>query len=620
MNTTPCEVLKKEGFVRDKDLRKALLMGVDFSMTGRNKPAPAGVSGKPKAQMPETVVARPYSGLRPNLNSTAWGKDVLEAGVALQVLDVDGADVLFVHQLFQEYFAARAVVDKPEPGLAKSAWRAAEMSPSLNETLQALADSDPLPAAPSTGWEETFLLAVEMLDDPAAFITELAKVNLPLAGRCAALLKHNEMSRHSGMDRRNPDCMDAAKARHPWSLGSGAPCRNDEENHHSTALKIRTPISPELCQRLQRELLARSRDPTADLRARIAAAHALGELGDPRFPKAKGPHGDYLQPPLVAVKGGVYTIGSDGGLYADEAPAHTVAITGFSIAQFPVTNAEWRCFQEAGGYDDEQWWDTDAAKRWRRGEGTAEGPKQRQHEIRQQLRDNPAQIQEWLNQGRITSQQVEYLEFLRTATDADFEAQLEQWYPPGRQTQPRYWDDSAYNAPAQPVIGVCWHEVRAYCAWLSAQTGQAYRLPTEAEWEAAARGLPQRQWLIGRRKARVYPWGDTFEPSHCNTFESHVRGTTPVGVFPMGDSAEGVADLSGNVWEWTGSVYRPYPYKLAEDRENPQIADERRVARGGSWCLNLDYARAAYRYYFHPVVRYSFIGFRLVCVAPILNR
>ena len=496
------------------------------------------------------------------------GKDVLEAGVALQVLDMDGADVLFAHQLFQEYFAARAVVDKPEPGLAKSAWRATGMSPSLNETLKALADSDPLPSAPATGWEETFLLAVEMLDEPAAFITELAKVNLPLAGRCAA--------------------------------------------------QINVPDA--LRQALQRELLARSRDQKADLRARIAAAQALGELGDPRFQKVKGPHGDYLQPPVVAVKGGVYTIGSDDGLYADEAHAHTVAITGFSMAQFPVTNAEWRCFQEAGGYDDEQWWDTDAAKGWRRGEGTAEGPKQQWREIRQQLRDNPAQIQELLSQGRITSQQAETWEFVRTASDADFEAQLEQWYPPGRQIQPGYWDDSAYNAPAQPVVGVCWHEARAYCAWLSAQTGQTYRLPTEAEWEAAARGLPQRQWLIGSLKARVYPWGDTFEPSRCNTFESHVRATTPVGVFPSGYSPEGIADLSGNVWEWTGSVYRPYPYKLAEDRENFDVADERRVARGGSWYYYQDFARAAFRYYYHPAVRYYDFGFRLVCVAPILDR
>ena len=117
------------------------------------------------------------------------GNEVLDAGVALQVLDVDGADVLFVNQLFQEYFAARAVAAAPEPGLAKTAWRAVDMSPSLDETLQALADSDPLPAAPATGWEETFLLVAEMIGEPAGFIGELSKLNLPLAGRCAAKVR-----------------------------------------------------------------------------------------------------------------------------------------------------------------------------------------------------------------------------------------------------------------------------------------------------------------------------------------------------------------------------------------------------------------------------------------------
>ena len=91
-----------------------------------------------------------------------------------------------------------------------------------------------------------------------------------------------------------------------------------------------------LCQQLQQALLSRSRDPAADLRARIAAAHALGELGDPRFQQCQGPQGVYLKPPLVPIKGGVYTIGSDEGLYDDEAPAHTVKIAGFSLAQFPL--------------------------------------------------------------------------------------------------------------------------------------------------------------------------------------------------------------------------------------------------------------------------------------------
>ncbi len=503
-------------------------------------------------------------------------EDALEAGVALQVLDIDGRDVLFVHQLFQEYFAARAIAAAPDTGLAKTAWGANEMSPSLHETLQALADSDPLPPAPATGWEETFLLATEMLDQPDAFIGDLAKVNLPLAGRCAAQVNALELSRHSGMDCRNLDCRDAANP----------------------------------SQQLRQQLLARSRDPAADLRARIAAAHALGELGDPRFQQCQGPQGVYLKPPLVPIKAGVYTIGSDERLYDDEAPAHAVQITGFSLAQFPITNAEWRCFQDAGGYDDEQWWETAEAKRWRRGEGTTEGPKQQQRENRQYIRDNPAQIQEWQRLGRITSTNLEYWEFLRTASDANFEAQLEQWYPPGRQTQPRYWDDPAYNAPTQPLVGVCWHEARAYCAWLTAQAGQTYRLPTEAEWEAAARGLPD------SGKPRVYPWGGLFDSTRCNTFESHLRGTSPVGVFPGGDSPEGIADLSGNVWEWTGSLYQPYPYDGRDGRENAESAG-RRVLRGGSWLFNQDYARCAYRLNLDPGYRNDYYGFRVVCcVSP----
>jgi formylglycine-generating enzyme required for sulfatase activity len=166
--------------------------------------------------------------------------------------------------------------------------------------------------------------------------------------------------------------------------------------------------------------------------------------------------------------------------------------------------------------------------------------------------------------------------------------------PSGRQTQPRWWNDPAYNDPAQPVVGICWHEARAYCAWLSAQTGQCWRLPSEAEWEAAARGQ------AGRR----YAWGDDFDPNRCNTFESHVRGTTPVGVFPGGDTPEGLVDLSGNVWEWTSSAYHALPLftRCTARSRTRGPACKRRLRSGActcaatgswvcAWCVSLPACR-----------------------------
>ena len=143
--------------------------------------------------------------------------------------------------------------------------------------------------------------------------------------------------------------------------------------------------------------------------------------------------------------------------------------------------------------------------------------------------------------------------------DDEFETQLAAWYPSGRQTQPAYWHDDAFNNPAQPVVGICWFEARAYCAWLSVQTGQTFRLPTEAEWEAAARG--------GQR--RRYAFGNNFDAARCNTFETHIRRTTPIGVFPGGKTPAGLVDMTGNTWDWTSSLYTTYPYDTADGREAP---------------------------------------------------
>ena len=487
-------------------------------------------------------------------------EDILKAGAALGVLEEDrGRDeVLYVHQLLQEYFAARQLARAPQAELVQQEWRAERVVPSLQATLHDLADADPLPPLLTTGWEETTVLAAAMARDPERFVTELMPQNLALAGRCAA---QPEVS-----------------------------------------------ISEALKDKVRRALVERTQDPAADLRGRIAAGLALGEVGDPRFARRHGPYGTYLLPPLVDIPGGIYRIGSDERLDEHEAPVHSVELTLFAMAQFPVTNAEWTLFMQAGGYEEERWWETEEARAWRRGEGTAEGAKQQWRADRKSMQDNFDLIRQLHQQGRIMLKQADDWEAIARRSDDEFEALLAEWYPPGRQTQPAYWHDNAFNHPAQPVVGVCWFEALAYCAWLSAQTGETFRLPTEAEWEAAARGVHRRR----------YAFGDDFDATRCNTFETHVRHTTPIGVFLGGQTPERLVDMTGNTWDWTSSLYTPYPYDAADGREAPSPSGARRVVRGGSWFYGQGLARASLRNDNAPDNRHNALGLRVVRSSPSL--
>ncbi len=479
--------------------------------------------------------------------------DIFRAGCSLTVLDHDrGHDqAFFFHLVLQEFFAARQLATEPNPGRWHVEWREGQAAP-----VPPLADSDPLPPLPGTGWEEATVIAAGLAPDPEAFVRAVMAENLVLAARCAV---------QSG-------------ARLPEKL-------RDE---------------------LRWALVKRTQDRRADLRARIAAGLALGGLGDPRFERRRGPFGEYLFPPLIPIPAGTYPIGSDEGLYEDEAPQHSASLAAFQIGQFPVTNAEYALFMRAGGYNDEHWWETDAAKDWRRGEGTASGPKKQWREQRRTLQDADRRntIRTLLTQNRITTKQADDWEAIARMTDDQFEALLDDWYPAKRQTHPEYWHDEAYNNPAQPVVGICWHEARAYCAWLSAQAGQTFRLPTEAEREAAARG----------KKGRLYAYGERFDPALCNTFESHIRRTTPTGVFPGGKTPEGYMDLCGNTWDWTSSTYKPYPYDSQDGREDPYGNGELRVVRGGSWFDLQFFARAACRFRTDPGSRDYYLGFRVVAV------
>jgi len=436
------------------------------------------------------------------------------------------------------------------------AWRADAVRPTLEEVRASLPDSEPLPLLPGTGWEETAIMAAAMAKAPGELVESLIEPNLVAAGRAAAEVE----------------------------------------------------VSAELAGRLRWALVARSREPEADLRARIAAGLVLGELGDPRLERRKGEFGAYLLPPLVEIPGGRYRIGSDEGIRDNESPKHEVELGGFALGQFPVTNAEWALFMEAGGYEEERWWETEVAKGWRRGEGTSEGPKQQWRKNRKFIQENLEDIRKWPEQGRVTSKQLEAWETIAGWDESRFEEWLDESFPGGRHTEPRFWNDQTYNHSTQPVVGICWYEAHAYLAWLSVQTGRAFRLPTEAEWEAATWGADFRR----------YAYGTDFDAARCNTFETHLRRTCPVGVFPGGDTPEGVADLTGNTWDWTSSLYKPYLYDPTDGREAPD--DEgRRVLRGGSWSNDRGGARAADRDVVPPGSRFVTVGFRLCVSSPILK-
>lgn len=159
-----------------------------------------------------------------------------------------------------------------------------------------------------------------------------------------------------------------------------------------------------------------------------------------------------------------------------------------------------------------------------------------------------------------------------------------------------------------PVVSVSWEDAMTFCKWLDEllrgklPAGLVLRLPTEAEWEKAARG----------EKGLIYPWGDTFGKTKCNTAEGGKGGTTPVGAYsPQGDSPYGCADMSGNVWEWTHSLYKPYPYLVNDGREDLN-APGNRVLRGGSFYGNERVARCTSRDDYPIDDLDLFRGFRVV--------
>ncbi len=231
---------------------------------------------------------------------------------------------------------------------------------------------------------------------------------------------------------------------------------------------------------------------------------------------------------MVEVPEGPFIRGSKNGEeWERERPAREICLDTFWIGKNPVTNGEFKEFIEKKGYETEEF---------------------------------------WLPEG---------WDFVREKNISE----------------PGFWNDREYNGPNVPVVGVSWYEADAFCRWLRATTGENYRLPTEAEWEKAARGT----------EGRIWPWGDRFESDLCNSAESGLFELSAVGIFPKGNSPYGCLDMAGNVFEWCQDWFDEDYYNKSPEAnpKGPEIG-ECRVMRGGGWFRVGDNCRCAYRYLDHP--------------------
>ncbi|MFP5265537.1 MAG: SUMF1/EgtB/PvdO family nonheme iron enzyme [Blastocatellia bacterium] len=262
---------------------------------------------------------------------------------------------------------------------------------------------------------------------------------------------------------------------------------------------------------------------------------------------------------MARVEGGPFEMGSRGRPFAydNEQPPHMVELADFRIDKYPVTNGEFAEFIEAGGYKIRSLW-SDEGWDWKESQKV----------------DRPLYWSPWGGRGDDSS--------------------AGSW---------RVQEMFEYGGlrPNHPVSGVSWHEASAYARFAGK------RLPTEAEWEKAA------SWDPRARSKRRFSWGDEPARAELANYDGGEWGTTAVSAHPRGQSAYGCVDMTGNVWEWTDSVFDGYPgFEAFPYGEYSELwfDKDHRVLKGGSWATRMPLLRCSFRNFWRPRFRIAFAGFR----------
>jgi len=339
--------------------------------------------------------------------------------------------------------------------------------------------------------------------------------------------------------------------------------KEDEPGIYSTTL-----------ERIQNWLLASiASTNTINAKSRAEAGQTLSRLGDPR-------------PEVLTLENMEFCLISDSPFQmGDGEENHPNDCLGYDfwVSKHPVTNAQYALFVDTGGYEETRYWvEAEAAGCWKSGK-------------------------------------------FKGKYEKEFRRGPERYRPP-------------FHLENHPAVGISWYEALAFTRWLTdiwqehdiIDHNWRIRLPSEAEWEKAARGglkIPkspivsaaaEKVWesrvtlVENETPERVYPWGDKIDKERVNYSDTGIGTTCALGCFCSGASPYGCLDMAGNVWEWTRSLEKKYPYDPSDDRENEED-DGARVLRGGAFDYTAVSVRCADRYSYNPHFRLTFIGFRCVC-------